>query len=198
MTRYSFSLSIVLVLSVSVARADEPKPIRLLLTPAKPPTPALRYQLLPDARVATSGNAADIYHQAIELLQKKLPIQESALGVSLREIPLQRLPKEQLRKELAEYDDVYELLDKAARCDHCDWGFRERLREKGIEALLPELQPMRTCGMLLALKARLEMAEGHPNKALATLRTGSALARHTGETETLIAFIMDPENWTTG
>jgi hypothetical protein len=190
MTRYGFPLSLALILSVSIARAEEPKPIRLLLTPAKPPTPALRYQLLPDARMATSGNAADIYHQVIELLQKKPPAQESAVGVSLREVPLHRLPKEDLRKELAPYDDVFALLDKAARCDYCDFGFRERLREKGIAALLPELQPMRSCAVLLALKARLAMADGHNDKALATLRTGLALARHTGENETLIAFLV--------
>jgi hypothetical protein len=108
----------------------------------------------------------------------------------VREIPLHRLPKDQIRKELAPYADVFELLDKAARCDYCEWGIRERLRKSGIAALLPELQPMRECATLLAIKARLEMAEGHSDKALATLRTGLALGRHTGNTETLIAYLV--------
>ncbi len=65
------SLACVLVaVCVSSAAAQAPKPIRLWLTPAKPPTPALRYQLLPDARITTSGNAADTYHQAVDWLAK--------------------------------------------------------------------------------------------------------------------------------
>ena len=48
---------VVLAAFVSSASAQAPKPIRLWLTPAKPPTPALRYQLLPDARITTSGSS---------------------------------------------------------------------------------------------------------------------------------------------
>jgi hypothetical protein len=191
MTRYGFPLSVALILSVSIARADDPKPIRLLLTPAKPTTPALRYQLLPDARVAQSGNAADVYRKVIELFAKKpIEFKKKELYYSWARLPLDRLPKAAMRKEFAEYDEVYEQLDKAAFCDHCDWGVLERVRKKGIGAVLPELQPMRECGLLLAVKARLEMADGNTQKALATLRTGFALARHTGESETLSNFLV--------
>ena len=186
-----FGVTVVAVLASS-ASAQAPKPIQLWLTPAKPPTPALRYQLLPDARQATSGNAADFYKKAIALADKKgLAAANQGLDDYLQ-LPLNQLPKEQVRKFLAEaeYVEMVELLDKGARCDHCDWGFRERLRKDGINTLLPELQPMRNFARLLAVKARLEMAEGQPNQALATLRTGLAMARHTGETETLIAFLV--------
>jgi hypothetical protein len=175
---------------VPSALAQAPKPIRLWLTPAKPPTPALRYQLLPDARVATSGNAADIYHKAVDWLAKN-PLGSAAEGLSdLATTPLNQFPKDNVRKELAAYQEVFQLLDKASCCDYCEWGIAERLRKDGIGALLPELQPMRQCAQLLAVKARLEMAEGHPDQALATLRTGFALARNTGQTETLIAFLV--------
>ena len=189
MLRISLTYACV-ALFVSSAFAQAPKPIRLWLSPAKPPTPALRYQLLPDARLATSGNAADIYHQVIELLATKPRIQEATLNGSLLEMPLNRLPKEQLRKELMVYNDVLPLLDKAARCDYCEWGIRERLRKDGIGTLIPEIQTMRECGLLLAVTARLEIAEGNSDKALATLRTGLAVARHTGQTDTLIAFLV--------
>ena len=42
------------------AKADGPPPIKLTLSPAKLPTPALRYQLLPDARTTNSGDAAPL------------------------------------------------------------------------------------------------------------------------------------------
>jgi hypothetical protein len=105
-------------------------------------------------------------------------------------MPLDKLPREEVRKELKQYDDVFELLDKAARCDHCEWGLLDRLREKGIGALLPEFQPMRQCARLLSVRVRLEMAEGHFEKAVVTLRNGFALARHTGNSDTLISFLV--------
>jgi hypothetical protein len=67
MLRNSLICGVIVAALVSSASAQEPKPIRLWLTPAKPPTPALRYQLLPDARVSKSGNAADIYGKVIEV-----------------------------------------------------------------------------------------------------------------------------------
>jgi hypothetical protein len=191
MTRYFLTLGVGFLLSVSTARAEEPKPIKLLLTPAKPPTPALRYQLLPDARLTISGDAAFIYKQVIELLAKN-PIAPNVVSSFsyLTEQPLNRLPREALRKELAPYDEVFALLDKAARCDHCDWRLRERLREKGIGTLFPEFQPMRIGALLLSVKARLELAEGRPDKALITLRSGFALARNIGDGDTLGNFLV--------
>jgi hypothetical protein len=189
-TRFLFALGAALALCASAAPAAGPPPIKLWLTPAKPPTPALKYQLLPDARVATSGNAADVYREVIEQLNKTSLTPKLELFSGWAELPLNALPKEDVRKELAPFDKVCELLDKGARCEHCDWGIRDRLREKGIAALLPEIQPMRECATLLRVKAHLEMADGRFDKALLTLRTGFALARHVGESETLICFLV--------
>ena len=44
--------------------------------------------------------------------------------------------------------------------------------------------------MLLSLRVRLEIAEGHFDKAAVTLRIGFALARNTGETDTLISYLV--------
>jgi hypothetical protein len=178
------------LLGATAALAEASPPIKLTLTPAKPPTPALRYQLLPDARATISGDAAPIYREVTALLAKKLHNQNAPLFDAWYEMPLDRLPKDAVRKLLADYEDVYELLDKAARCDHCDWGLLERLREKGIGALLPDIQPMRECAKLLAVRARFEIAEGRHDKAVLTLRNGFALARHTGDSHTLISFLV--------
>ena len=181
---------VLVALWVSSASAQEPKPIRLWLTPARPPTPALRYQLLPDARVARSGNAADVYNKIVELLAKK-PLNSEAQALSeITEQPLSQVATADLRKTLAVYDDVYDLLDEAARCERCDWGLRDRLREKGIGTLLPEVQKMRECALLLSVRVRLEMAEGRFDKAAITLRNGFALARNLGDAETLINFLV--------
>jgi hypothetical protein len=178
------------LLGATAALAEPPQPIKLTLTPAKPPSPGLRYQLMPDARLLLSGDAAPIYREVIPLLEKRLQHQTAIQIDAWSTTPPDQLPKEEVRKALADYEDVFRLLDKAARCDRCDWGLLERLREKGISALLPEFQPMRNCAKLLALRARLEIAEGHHEKAVATLRTGFALARHCANSDTLISFLV--------
>ena len=53
----------VVLLCGAAALAQAQPPIKLTLTPAKPPTPTLRYQLLPDARLTISGDAAPLYKQ---------------------------------------------------------------------------------------------------------------------------------------
>jgi hypothetical protein len=189
MIRFLFAC-VVIVLSWTGALAQAPKPIRLLLSPAEPPTPALRYQLLPDARLAVTGDAAAYYRQVIELLPRKPLAQEGALLSEWSDEPLSQFPTEEVQKALASYDEVFALLDKGARCDHCEWGVRERLRRDGIGAVLPELQPMRSCAGLLAVRARLELALGRPDRAINSLRNGFALARHVGECETLIHFLV--------
>ena len=87
------------------------------------------------------------------------------------------------------YKEVFELLNKAARYDRCDWGYRERAKQTGILTPLPEIDDMRVCGRLLAVRARLAIAEGRFEPALTALRTGFAMARHTGETEALLSFL---------
>src|ERR1700722_10264663 len=112
MLRLSIWCGVVVAAFVSSASAQEPKPIRLWLTPAKLPTPALRYQLLPDARLVKSGNAADVYYKVVEQLAKN-PIGQEALVLSeWSDLPLNRLPKEEVRQVLAAFKDVLKLLDK--------------------------------------------------------------------------------------
>jgi hypothetical protein len=95
-----------------------------------------------------------------------------------------------MRKALAEYAEAFELLDKAARCERCDWGLSEQLREKGIQISLLELQKQRRSAHLLSLRARLQIADGELDKALVTLRNGLVLSRHIGENGTLLVFLV--------
>jgi hypothetical protein len=187
MTR-ALTAGCLVLLATTLARAEEDPfaPTRLTLRPAAAPSPGLRYRLLPDLREQKPGDAAaGPYKRAVPLL-RKLPGDVSEQLEQWQETPLGELPREEVRRTLADYREALRLVEQGARCEHCDWGIAERIRREGINVLLPELQPMRQGARLLAMRARLEMAEGRFDDAARTLRTGLSLARQMGEAPTLI------------
>jgi hypothetical protein len=162
----------------------------LTVRPAQPPTPALSYQLLPDLEVLTPGNAAILYFRAFspEWFSHR---RQHGLTENLdkwKATPLPELPVQEL-KWLRTYGPLQEL-DRAARRETCDWQLTERIRQEGISMVLPELQGFRELGKLLALRARLEMAEGHIDKAVFTLQTGFSMGVHLGELPVLISSLV--------
>jgi hypothetical protein len=176
----------------AVAQADAPKPIVLTLHPKAPATPVLTWHLLPEVAERTPGNAAPFYKKAIELLEKgeertKIEEQLSAW----RETPLADFPRAEVRKFLDKRQELFNQIDAGARCEYWDYGLLERMRESGIGALMPEIQEARTMANYLAVRARCELAEGQPEQALRTLRTGLGLARHAGDSPTLIANLVE-------
>src|SRR5207249_1240863 len=74
--------------------------------------------------------------------------------------------------------------------EKCDWELTSRLKKEGFMLLMPDLQGFREFAQLLALRARLEIAEGKDNKAIYTLQTGFSLARDVGESPTLISALV--------
>jgi hypothetical protein len=168
------------------AQDEGAKPIQVVLRPAPLPSPALRYRLLPDLREQKHADAAAGPYKRVVQLLGKLPGDVSEQLEQWSEVPLNELPRDEVRRALADYREALGLVEQGARYEHCDWGVAERLRQKGIGALLPELQPMRQAAGLLAVRARLEMAEGRFDDAARTLQTGFAVARQTGDAPTLI------------
>ncbi len=183
------------------ASADQPQPAapvndevlttKLVLHPAAEPTPALKYQLLPTLLDRKPGNAALIYNKVGQTLGAGTPLETLEKLNKLHnwlEMPVADLPRDEVRKLISGYTNEFKQLDRAARYRECDWelplgeGFYFAIR-------LPDLQVMRTSGRLLAVKAKLEIAEGNLDEALHTLQTGFAVARHTGEEPTLLSYL---------
>ncbi len=105
-----------------------------------------------------------------------------------KKAPLKELPGKETAW-LAKYKVLREV-DYAARHEMCDWELRDRVRKDGISLLLPDLQGFREFANLLAVRARLEMAEHRYNEAISTVQTGYTLARHVGEGPTLIHLLV--------
>jgi hypothetical protein len=99
------------------------------------------------------------------------------------EVPWDRFPKEQVRKQFA--PPLY-FLKMAARCESCDWDLPIR-EEPFFSILLPELQQTRTFARLLALQARLHIACHEYDQAIEMLQMGYALGRHVAEQPTLVS-----------
>jgi len=176
----------VFVLAPSLLRAEPAKPIVLTVAPAAAPVPALKYPLLPELSEQTPGNAVQLYYRAFSPewwtnVRKREVMEKIEKAV---ETPIPELKNSDL-KWLMEYKALREV-DRAARRSYCEWELTERLKEDGIYLLIPDVQAMREFARFLVVRARLEMAQGQLDKALYTLRTGFALARHVGDGNTLI------------
>lgn len=89
-------------------------------------------------------------------------------------------PSSQLLEDRAE---AIGLLIEASRLDHCDFGIDY---EKGVEALLPHLSPMRRAAQLLVLDARRLLSEGDTDGATERVTAAYRLAEHMTGDLTLI------------
>jgi hypothetical protein len=187
--RHGLTCLTLLLVAATAAPAQPPseaEPIKLTLSPAAAPSPALKHTLLPELMDQTPGNAALEYYRAFSpewWTNIRQPKVWEKITDSLQ-TPFKDFP----RKEMAWIANLrmLEQVDRAARREYVDWGMAERLRRDGINLLLPEIQSLRQIATLLAVRARLEIAEGRFDKAVYTLQTGLALAHHTGEGVILI------------
>jgi hypothetical protein len=146
--------------------------------------PALRFTLLPELRDQEPGNAAPLYRKALELLDRLLQEEEKRshadiLFESWLTLPLPDLPHGavQSNPQLGRYKEVLDLLDRAARCERCDWRQDEGFRQNGsLFGITVDGVLLHLAGRLLGVRARLELARDRPDKALRTLRSAYVCA----------------------
>jgi hypothetical protein len=177
----------VLLAAVAPATAQPPpEPVRLTLRPAAAPSPALKYELLPQLKDQSPGNAALVYYRAFSPEMwgniRRPEMWEKAAAAP--QTPLRDMHK--LGLDWVQGIGILREADRGARRAYVDWELTDRLRKEGIGLLIPDVQGLREIGTLLAVRARLEIADGNYDKALYTLQTGFALARHIGDGPTLI------------
>jgi hypothetical protein len=179
---------LLLTATVAVAQTPQPgEPIPLTVSPATVPVPATKYRLLPEPRDQTPGNAAAHYYRAEALLcdndELLQDVRSGPWDIWLA-LPLAELPRQEVRDRLGRIKPLLHEVERGARCRHCDWQLENR--PEGIGLLLPDVQGFRRFALILAVQARLEIAEGRYAEALHTLQTGYALARDMSFGPTLI------------
>jgi hypothetical protein len=157
--------------------------IKLKLSPAPAPVPALKYRLTPELREQKPGNAVFLYYRAFAPewgvnFHRAHYAKQIEAWEDMRKMPPRDLD--------VRGDNALKSLDEGARRSYVDWEMTGRLRKDGIGMLLGDVQPLRTYGTLLAARARFEMADRHFDKAVYTLETGLTLGRHLSKGPTLI------------
>jgi hypothetical protein len=180
-----------MMLAVPAAPAqDAEKPIRLTIHATPAPTPALRYQLLPQVEDLSPGNRALLYYRSFSPEWedwRRRPGFLNQVDQALHS-PLGELPRHDLDWILRakQFNEV----DLAARREYVDWEMTSRLRHEGVEMVLPDMQSFRMTANMLALRARLQIADQNYDKALYSLQTGYALGRDLGDAPLLISALV--------
>lgn len=195
-TTLSTFAALVMCLSIPAQRAaaqDKPqeKPVEtveLVLHPMGESRPALKHRLTFNWLERSQQNAAPLYLKTYLHLQERGKQDDvDQIAKWLDETPLDKLPIDDVRKLLSPYESGLADIDVASRRDRCDWELP--IREQGADLfamLLPEAQQARNAARLLALRARLQLAEGKREEALGTVRTLLAFSQHVSEEPFLI------------
>lgn len=163
------------------------EPIALHVSPAKAPVPALKYRLFPIEPDRTPGDAAPIYLRInVEMndAARKEIAEKPAAWLAL---PIDQFPVAEARKFVDHWGGKLQQVAFGTRRQTCHWNYTlPEQREHAIEIVLPDAQEMRSWSKVLALKARVEIAEGRYDDAIRTIETGLAFSRHVGEGPFLI------------
>ena len=184
---------------IAAAEDDPFPPVKVVLHPAAEPRPALKYRLLPDVLDRKPGNAAVVYGK-VKAEQEGFFVDEELwekVNDYAMKAPLADLRKEKgaWRGHVTERGGPFYFLDRAARCQFCDWQYP--IGEPGQDLysiLLPDAQQMRQFARLLAVRARFQIADGQYDEAIHTLQTGYAVSKHVGDGPFIVMNLMGIAN----
>lgn len=173
----------------TVARAAEStergETVRLVLTPAVEPVPALRYQLLPSFVEQRSGNAAVRYLRIAAHFRPQEETNDKITKALAKPLAEFAAATDEAELQSVLNNSVFDELQRAARLDRCEWELPLR-EQMAFAVLLPEVQEMRRLARYVALRARRDVVDGNFDAAVRRLQTGYAIARHTSSGPTLI------------
>lgn len=181
-----FAIGVALALPCRAEDAEGAKEtlVRLTVSPAPVPKPALKYVLLPELKEMNPGNAVQGYLICF-MEQHKFFFDKEALDrrEELTTMPLDKLPIDELKN----YGGAaLKQADLAARLDQADWQVLLKLRAEGIGLLIPEVQEMRVLARALKVRFRGEIAARRFDDAVRTAQTMFGMSRHMGQHITFV------------
>lgn len=159
-----------------------------IVTPAPAPQPMLRYRLLPGLLDMEEGDAAPLYSKAVLLMAERSPEDRSAVHEAL-ERPLDELGDAGALLSGSNVRYILRQVDAAALRER--WTVEPPGRTDNLyDMLLPEIAHLRAIGRLVALRARVDIAGGRYEDAVAGMRGGYVLANRMSRGDTLISCLV--------
>ncbi|MDB5352761.1 MAG: hypothetical protein JWN86_4008 [Planctomycetota bacterium] len=173
--------------AIGQAKPAETKTIELTLTPRSAPDPVLRYRLLPLESERTPGDAVPIYLRLSCETKDEATQQINANSSKWLDSPIGEFPVAEARKFVNQFPGKLKQMEYGARRQTANWNYTlPEEKEHAIEILLPDAQELRAWTRLLAIKARVEIAEKKYDEAIRTIETGLSMSRHLAEGPFLI------------
>src|SRR5215472_9446479 len=151
----TFSIPLALVAAAVASHAQvatsgpekgQPLIVRMTLHPVPTTRPALAYPLLPEAIAMTPGDATFLWGAAADLGPTDPKLSE-LLNKPYSDMPLRDLPASGLPADLAAFANRMRFADLAGRRQQARWD--STIRQDGVSALLPYLNPLRRTATLL-------------------------------------------------
>lgn len=171
------------------AETERPVTVVLDVSPSAEPRPALKYRLLPPPAVERGANAAPIYCKAAMQLNSIDAAEWKRIDAWLT-TPVADLPREEIRALLDQRSMALDCLRIASRREKCEWDPPLEESQNFWLIPLPEMQELQRGSRLVAVKARLEIAEGKTEQVVDTLSTGFAMSRHLASCPFLVCAMM--------
>ena len=167
------------LVAIPLGTRAEDGAVRLIVRPMAAPKPAMKYQLLPEVREMSPGNAMQWYMRCFAEQRNFFFSKE---GVAQRNNYRAMSLAELRSAKLTGYGgSALTQADWAARLNTCDWEVLRRVQSDGMDMTLPELGPLKTLAVALQVRFRIEVANDQFDDAVRTAKTMFALARHLGD-----------------
>lgn len=156
-------------------RGKKPLMAELTVYPAKDSKAGQKYQLLVKADEQSEADAMGLYEKAAKSLPEN--VNSKQLKQWSNTSP-DKLPRKQVEKTLQRFKASLGLVEQATRCGRCQWPEEDKHEEN--------LSSYRHLAYVLALEARLQIAEGKYDEAIGVMQTGLTMGNHIGQGPTLI------------
>lgn len=147
----------------------------LTVHPVKDSKAGQKYQLLVKADEQSEADAMGLYEKAAKSLPENI---NSKQLKQWSDTPSDKLPRKQVEKTLQRFKASLGLVEQASRCGKCQWPEEDKHEEN--------LSSYRNLAYVLALQARLKIAEGKYDEAIGVMQTGLTMGSHIGQGPILI------------
>jgi hypothetical protein len=156
---------------------NTPRVVAMVLQPAPVDSQSKKITLLPLASNLKDGDAVALYKKAVESLPGQWSPSESQQWRGL--LSSNELPLDKVQAVVQQGQQSLQLAAQGATSKTCNWT-------AGQSDLGDSFAAVRQLGIMLCLRARLEISQRRYEDAIATIRTSLAMARHVGDSPTLI------------